>query len=262
VKHPRHTTKPGHYTDDTQMSIAIAEAIVERVPWNSSELADRFVQVFQRDRRTGYAGGFYTLLRKARGGQDLLAMLRPTSDKSGAAMRAAPVGVFSTVEEVIQRSEVQAKITHDTPDGINAAVAAALLAHYFIYRVGPKESVGDFLAAHVRGPWNRLWTGEVRSLGWMSVQAAITSIRRNSCMSDVLRSCVQFCGDVDTVAAIAMAAAAHSEEIAQDLPTKLVRALENGPYGREYLVRLDKQLMAMRKETGRRASMPRPPAAT
>lgn len=28
IQHPRHGTKPGQYTDDTQMSISIAEVIV------------------------------------------------------------------------------------------------------------------------------------------------------------------------------------------------------------------------------------------
>ena len=28
VKHPRHSTRPGNYTDDTQMTLAIAEAIL------------------------------------------------------------------------------------------------------------------------------------------------------------------------------------------------------------------------------------------
>ena len=32
VNRPRHRLAPGRYTDDTQMSIAIAEAIVEDLP--------------------------------------------------------------------------------------------------------------------------------------------------------------------------------------------------------------------------------------
>jgi ADP-ribosylglycohydrolase len=33
VQHPRQGIKPGCYTDDTQMSIAIAEAIISGEPW-------------------------------------------------------------------------------------------------------------------------------------------------------------------------------------------------------------------------------------
>ena len=47
VAHPRHTIAPGAYTDDTQLSIAIAEAIVDDAPWTREEIADRFVAVFK-----------------------------------------------------------------------------------------------------------------------------------------------------------------------------------------------------------------------
>src|SRR5579864_25538 len=55
VKHPRHNIQPGSYTDDTQMSLAIAEAIISGRPWQPAMLAQKFVEVFQRDPRKGYA---------------------------------------------------------------------------------------------------------------------------------------------------------------------------------------------------------------
>jgi len=63
-------------------------------------------------------------------------------------------------------------------------------------------------------------------------------------MRDVLKTCIQFSGDVDTVAAIALAAGSCSPEIAQDLPFHLVDTVENGQYGRDYIRQLDTQLMA------------------
>jgi len=33
IEHPRHKQKPGTYTDDTQMSLALAELIVEGKSW-------------------------------------------------------------------------------------------------------------------------------------------------------------------------------------------------------------------------------------
>ena len=56
IQHPRHDIPPGCYTDDTQMSLAIAEAIVSREPWTPELLATKFVAAFHRDRRFGYAG--------------------------------------------------------------------------------------------------------------------------------------------------------------------------------------------------------------
>jgi len=90
VQHPRHGIRPGCYTDDTQMSIALAEAIVAGDPWTPEALARRFVAASKRDPREGYAGGFYALLQEVRDGAELLARIRPDSDKCGAAMRAGP----------------------------------------------------------------------------------------------------------------------------------------------------------------------------
>jgi len=244
VKHPRHNIQPGSYTDDTQMSLAIAETIVSGEPWKPTVLAHKFVEVFQRDPREGYATGFYHFLLHVRDGEQFLRNIRPTSEKSGAAMRAAPIGIYPTPSLVIERCTIQAVLTHDTPNGINAAVAAALMTHYFLYNLGPKKELGIFLEEHVRGHWATPWTGKVKSQGWMSVQAAVTALLRSDTMRELLKTCIQFSGDVDTVAAIALAAGSCSTEIAQDLPVHLVDALENGQYGRDYIRLLDTQLMA------------------
>ncbi len=244
VQHPRHATLPGCYTDDTQMSIAVAEAIVSGKPWTPQLLADAFVRAFKRDSREGYAGGFQAFLQQVADGEQFLRDIRPDSDKSGAAMRAGPVGVFPTIAEVLEKGTVQARLTHDTPPGIAAANAAALMTHYFLYRLGPKAGLGDFLETHVPGyPWSEAWRGKVRSKGWMSVRAAVTALLRNERLSDLLQDCIAFTGDVDTVATIALASASCSEEYAQDLPAQLTEGLENGPYGRDYLITLDIALM-------------------
>lgn len=243
IPHPRHALVPGSYTDDTQMSLAIAEAIVADAPWTPEYLAQRFVTAFHRDQRAGYAQRFYDFLLTVKDGRDFLARIQSDSDKSGAAMRAAPIGIFPTVAEVTARCRVQAALTHNTPDGINAAIAAALLAHYFLYDLGPKASVGHWLTQQVPGPWAEPWDGKVGAKGWMSVQAAITAIMQSDTLSDLLRRCVAFQGDVDTVAAIALAAASCAQEMPNDLPDHLHRDLERGPYGYTYIQELDARLL-------------------
>jgi ADP-ribosyl-[dinitrogen reductase] hydrolase len=244
VAHPRHQIAPGAYTDDTQLSIAIAEAILDYAPWTKDELADRFVATFARDPRQGYASRFYELLLTLRDGAELLDRIDPRSDKSGAAMRAVPIGVFPSVDEVVARCTLQATVTHDTPEGISAACAAALSAHYFLHKRGPRDRLGRFLAASVPGPggWDEPWEGKVGAKGWMSVRAAVTAIEAHDSMSEILRACVAFTGDVDTVAAIAMGAASCAQDVVQDLPQALLDGLEDGAYGATYLRELDARL--------------------
>ena len=242
--HPLGEIPAGDYTDDTQMSLAIAEAIVSGEAWTPQVLAAKFVEVFKRDPRAGYARRFQAFLARVDSGARFLAEIDPHSDKSGAAMRAAPIGVYPTIAEVLDRARVQAAITHDTPDGIAAACAAALMAHYFLHRLGPKSDLGRFLCDHVPGDWDVPWQGEVGAPGWMSVRAAVTAIHESTSLSQVLRRCVDFTGDVDTVAAIALAAGSCSVELARDLPHHLVAGLEDGPFGRRYLDRLNRKLLA------------------
>ena len=72
-------------------------------------------------------------------------------------MRACPIGIFPTIEKVIENTTIQAAITHNTPDGIKAAIAAALMFHYFIYQLGLKQNLGNFLEKHVPGEWSIPW---------------------------------------------------------------------------------------------------------
>jgi ADP-ribosylglycohydrolase len=44
VQHPRFRLIPGSYTDDTQMSIAIAEVIVAQAPWTSEVLVPKNIK--------------------------------------------------------------------------------------------------------------------------------------------------------------------------------------------------------------------------
>src|SRR3989344_2245056 len=247
IQHPKHKgTKPGMYTDDTQMSIAVTEAIISGEPWTNINLANRFVDCFKRDQREGYAGRFYQFLQQVKDGQDFLTKIKPQSDKSGAAMRSPPIGVYGTIEEVVKRATTQARITHDTADGVNAAITAALMTHYFIYDLGSASYLGDFVEILVGEKWTKPWKGPVGSKGEMSVRAALTAVSRNTKMSELLKSCVAFSGDVDTVATIALAAASCSKEYEQDLPINLYENLENGAFGRDYLLKLNQQLMNLK----------------
>ena len=241
--HPRHKgLKAGRYTDDTQMSLAIAELLVEKKDWTPINIANKFVAVFKRDEREGYASRFYDFLQEVKTGEEFLQKIIPHSDKSGAAMRAPLLGLLSDPKELIEKTRIQAAITHDTPDGINAAIAAAFIPHFFIWERGKKENLAQYIDAKVKGDWLTPWKGKVGAKGWMSVKAAITAIEEAKSQADLLKKCIDYSGDVDTVAAIAMAGAAYCQELPHNLPTNLYQNLENDSYGKDYIKKLDKSL--------------------
>jgi ADP-ribosyl-[dinitrogen reductase] hydrolase len=239
--HPRHAIGRGRYTDDTEMSTAVAEAMLAG-PLSDESLAQWFVAAFKREERTGYAGSFYRFLKTVGSGADFLKRIQPQSEKSGAAMRGWVTGLYRTAGIVMEMAELQAKLTHDTAGGIASAKAAALMTHYFAYRLGPLEQVAEFVSDHVPGPWSRRRTEPVGSKGMDSVHAAIQAVVTHNRLSAILKQCIGFGGDVDTVATIALGAASLSINIAQDLPTHLYDKLEDGEWGKSYLIALDDRL--------------------
>ncbi len=259
VQHPKwKDMTPGSYTDDTQMSIALAELLLkdrDSKLWSPHDIARVFMATFTRDPRKGYAKGFYDFLKKAApdslapshetGADHFLMRIRPHSRKNGGAMRAGVMGLLPDAQDVVDRAMFQASLTHATQEGMTAAAAAALLVHYFHYDLGSKEDLPLFLDdrvpfKHPDHSWTDSWHGRrVKSPGTQAVRAAVTAIVKHGSLKNILRQCVDWGGDTDTVATIAMIAASRSREVTQFLPDGLFRNLERGQYGKEFLIALD-----------------------
>ncbi|MBW2987111.1 ADP-ribosylglycohydrolase family protein [Candidatus Woesearchaeota archaeon] len=256
VRHPRHNITPGDYTDDTQMASVVAEAMLSG-NFTRRDLADRWVKRFHQDKRLGYTSRFYNLLNHCRTGGDLLSRLSGSSGiTSGAAMRAPVIGLYERVSKVKKIAKMQAEITHGA-SGVEAAIASALMVHYFYRMRGQKAGLRNFIAKEVRKDYARPWQKgrKVGTEGWQCVSAAIQAVMDNDNIPDLLRQCVRYGGDTDTVAAIAMAAASVSLEYRNQhdnhgngwnkrFPVRLYSGLEpaKGLYGRNYLQQLDGRL--------------------
>ena len=198
-----------------------------------SQFIEKFVLAYQRDPREGYASRFWEFLQSV---QDMGGFRGPYPASVGeiclAGMRACPIGVLPDVALVLQVAERQARITHGHRRVCATAQAAALATHYFVYRLGCKAGLPRFLDAHVAGEWSRPHAGKVGAEGMTAVRAAITAIMTETSLSALLQRCVDFTGDVDTVAAVALYAASCSGEYSADLPQALVTGLEGGKLGR------------------------------
>jgi len=246
-QHPEfREVRPGVYSDDTQMQIALAEVIASEREWTPHELAQAFVDTFKRDPRPGYAKRFNEFLCSINSGQEFLEKMRPESERNGAAMRAPVIGLFDSLDEVVRRSEIQAKLTHNTKGGVDSAIAAALMSHYFAYSLGSKEELPAFLTKHLPDhDWSPNWTGKVPVHGINTVQAAVTAVCNSNSLSELLQRCVAFTGDVDSVATIAMASASSHASFARDIPDNLWNEFEPTCFGLRYLIDLDQRVRSI-----------------
>ncbi len=257
----QHRVPAGHYTDDTQMAIALAMAMLKTPDWRdltAYDIATQFVTQFKADPRAGYSGKFYEILTdivaKAKAsratmqpvdlGEEFLQTIKPNSVKSGGAMRAWPCGLLPNIDEAIDLAMFQASLTHATREGMDAAAAVAVLT--WCCRQGyDGDMILETLEARVPGyAWSIPWKGSVGSSGIAAVKAAVTVVSFGESLTDILRESVAFTGDVDTVACIALAAASLHPEIANDLPRVLYKNLEKGNYGLDFLKSLDARLAA------------------
>lgn len=245
--HGLHPITPGCYSDDTQMALANAEVMLRHGREATREdFAEAYVQAFQRDPRLGYAKGFHALLSNVADGAELLAAIRPNSNRGGAAMRAAPIGLLHNLDDVLRVADVQARVTHDTPGGVASAQAVALAVHHLVHEGGQlttlRTRIVDVLGADWVTPWDG---GEVHEDGMAIANAAITAAESGSGLADILQTAVSYRGDTDTVAAIAVAIAAASPGTLNDLPQFLVEGAENGTWGLTYLAGVDEALSGM-----------------
>ncbi|MGC4042458.1 MAG: ADP-ribosylglycohydrolase family protein [Armatimonas sp.] len=236
-------TRPGFYTDDTQMSLALAEVLAEDRPWTSRTLADRFVTVYHRDPHPGYARGFESILKKCKNGDDFLRLIRPDSIRNGAAMRSLPLGILPTVAKVKEYARIQASLTHNTEVGIASSQAIGLMAHYGLRQEGKLTDLIPFLTHQVPSiDWQTPWSGPVPVDGLATVRAVATLLTAHRSLHELLRASVGLTGDTDTVASLTLGAAVCFPEYRRNLSPALINRLEDSRYGRRYLVQLNKKL--------------------
>jgi ADP-ribosyl-[dinitrogen reductase] hydrolase len=232
----------GKYTDDTQMSIAIAEFILSGIEWNKKNIASKFIECFQRDIRFGYSEGFYNLLIKVKSGEELINTLISTSERNGAAMRSVPIGYLKRKEDVVYFATLQAQITHNTKLGISSSCAVALAAYYGLQKKGTLEELRHFLQMEGFGEWDFSWNNRVSLSAYDTVSAAFSCLLQYSSMSKLLKSCIELGGDTDSVASIAIGLATCFIEYKKDLPCKLINGLNENKYGLNFLKDLDNKL--------------------
>jgi ADP-ribosyl-[dinitrogen reductase] hydrolase len=228
---------PGRYTDDTQMSLAVSEWLLDGRA-TAEDLADRFVLAYRRDPRPGYSRGLQAVLDDPGcvDGRALRSRLHGGSEKVGAAMRAVPLGLLPDRAGVVRACRLQAEVTH-TGAGVAAAVAVALSAHYAYQSLGPRANLLGYAADPGPGA-----AADAREGGLFIAWSSLSLVAEERSLAALLRRCVALGGDTDSAAAIALGVAALFSDTVHDLPAVLLTGLEAGPYGAGYLRALDAQL--------------------
>ena len=219
---------PGEFTDDTQMSIALAESLLARGGFDPDDVWDRFMAW----RRSAADCGVLTsraLGRSSHVGSALAAhdASGGRSAANGALMRVTGLAcAFATGDEatLIAAARAQAALTHlDPAAGWGAAIAAALIRRA-IHGDDPIAAIPAVLALVDDAERDRfatmldpMWSPEhpdAPSNGtvWTCLAQAVWAVRTTDSFPAAVIAAIELGGDTDTVATVtgAIAGARHS----------------------------------------------------
>jgi ADP-ribosylglycohydrolase len=131
VARPRGRFQKGQYTDDTQMTLALAEAIIAEGKIDGRAIAQRFVLLWREGIILGAGRACTESVERLMAGVPWMSAGAPIGQAgNGAAMRASPVGLFDydDLPRIARDAEIQAVITHKDrrAQAGSAAIAAAV----------------------------------------------------------------------------------------------------------------------------------------
>jgi ADP-ribosylglycohydrolase len=203
------------YTDDTVMTLAIANKILKESPY------ERELQHFGRQYPKS---GFGTYFK----GWIFSDNPKPyNSYGNGAAMRVSPIAyAFNDINEVLSEAKRSAEITHNHPEGIKGAQAIA--AAVFMARKGSSK---DEIKGYVSQNFNYDLKRSIKDIRANyhfdetcqgSVPESIIAFLESQNFENAIRIAVSIGGDSDTVASIT---GAISEAFYKDVPEEIKKTV-------------------------------------
>lgn len=221
-------SKKSHFTDDTVMTLAVAEAFMNAYG-DEQDLEEELVACMQFYGRkypnAGYGANFgHWVFSKN--------PIPYNSFGNGSAMRVAPVAwIYNDLRTVEHYAAITARVTHDHPEGIKGAqsVAAAI---YLARRKCSKEYIREYISEKYEYDLTRT-CDEIRPT-YVHVEScqetvpeALTAFFEGNSFEEVIRLAVSLGGDSDTLTAIAGSIAEAYYGVPRRILKKAVRCLND-----------------------------------
>ncbi len=220
-----------HFTDDSVMTIAVAEALLDAGKDADADTIRKGVIASMRKWGKLYPHAGY--------GSSFRWWLHCNDPKpyesygNGSAMRISAVGwMYDTLERTRQVAVASTDVTHNHPEGIKGAEATASVI--FLARTGAgKKDIRDYVVREFGYDLSRT-IDEIRPDYYhqescqKTVPEAITAFLEGTSFEDVLRTAVSLGGDCDTLTDIACAMAEAFYGIPEDLREEVRNRIEPG----------------------------------
>lgn len=193
------------FTDDSVMTIAVAEALLDSRFLDDDSIRAALIKSMRKWGKKYPDAGY---------GRKFLCWLREKEPKpygscgNGSAMRVSAAGwLFDTLEETREKARLTAEVTHDHPEGIKGAEATS--SAIFLARTGrSKGEIRDYIVQEFGYDLSRT-CDQIRPSYYhnescqKTVPEAITAFLEGTDFEDVIRTAVSLGGDCDTLTCIA-----------------------------------------------------------
>ena len=234
-------SEDSYFTDDTVMTIAVAEAFMD-IPDDEDAIRQRLVRSMQKWGRRYPGAGYGVRFSDWLDSEDPMPY---NSWGNGSAMRVSPVGwLFNDMDTVRHIARLSADVTHNHPEGIKGAEATA--SAIYLARTGhTKDYIRQYIENEFGYALNRT-CDEIRpnyhhvESCMETVPEAITAFLEGNSFEDVIRTAVSLGGDCDTLTCIAGSIAEAFYGVSDDLKEECMSRLSQDLL--EILIRFDTHL--------------------
>lgn len=214
-------TDGSRFTDDSVMTVAVADVLINGNPHNRDEVIDTLKKWGKKYPNAGYGGHFYMWVL----GKDREPYY---SYGNGSAMRVSAAGwVGSSEKEVIDLASLVTEVTHNHPEGMKGAIVTALSVYYA--RIGKSK---EFLRKYMESEYPEIKKldyeelkrtyGHGPEICQVTLPQALYCFLISTSFEDCLRTTISIGGDCDTTAAISCAIA---EAFYKEIPASLFEAV-------------------------------------
>lgn len=212
--------KPGQWTDDTAMALALMDSLLANGMLDEEDLMTRFVDWLENGTYscTGrcFDIGIATrgaLQRWQQTGDPFAGSTNPRTAGNGSLMRLAPVAIrhWNNIEALRDVAARQSRTTHGAPEAVDACVAyAEVLANAIagrrrgeIMRLSA-EPCSTTISQIIGGSWRGKHRDDISATGYVahSLEAALWCLGRSGNFLDAVLLAANLCEDADTTAAI------------------------------------------------------------
>lgn len=183
-----------HFTDDTAMSIAVMDWLV-----NGGDVKDYYLKWGEKYKTLGYGPSFRKWLFEDQEHKPF------NSCGNGSGMRGWPVGyAVKTMEECLKKAEESALPTHNHPEGIKGAQAIAACV-FLAYNSYTKKDIKEFVETNFGYDLNRTVDSirpdyKFEVLCQTSIPESIICFLESTSYEDAIRNAISLGGDSDTQA--------------------------------------------------------------